>query len=253
MRRLALHGLFLAAVLGVWQWAAGMGAINVELIPAPSDIARALVVLAGREDVRQSAYVTFLSAAVAFGISVPLGLVVGAWLARSARFGPLLTPLVNFIFGVPKSIFLPVFILVFGISMGQKVAFAVFSTTFIIVVAAMGAVRAIPAELALIGRAYGASPAQVLRFIFLPAIAPVLIEAMRLAFIFNLTSIVLAEMYAAKDGLGTRVTSWGEAQNMPPLFACLVALALFSILVNECLALLERRVGTWRSDDRSPS
>jgi len=42
-------------------------------------------------------------------------------------------PLLFYVFSVPKSIFLPMFILIMGIGFQQKVAYAAFSTLFIVI------------------------------------------------------------------------------------------------------------------------
>ena len=46
-----------------------------------------------------------------------------------------------YVFSIPKSIFLPMFILVFGIGFQQKVAYAAFSTAFIVIMSATAAVE----------------------------------------------------------------------------------------------------------------
>ena len=59
---------------------------------------------------------------------------------------------------MPKSIFLPMFILVFGIGFPQKVAYAAFSTVFIVIMSAdgRGRIRS-SADHVLVARSYGAT------------------------------------------------------------------------------------------------
>ena len=88
----------------------------------------------------------------AFLVAVPVGLFVGFTLAEVPFLGALLRPLVNFLFGVPKSIFLPVFILVFGVSIPQKIAFGVFTTVFVMIMGGIAAVQSVPQELVTVSR-----------------------------------------------------------------------------------------------------
>jgi NitT/TauT family transport system permease protein len=238
-----------AGILGVlvlWQALVRLGRVDPGLAPAPTAILAALLELAGRPEVRASLWVTAWEVTAAFLIATPTGLFVGLLLAEVPLLGALFRPLVNFLFGVPKSIFLPVFILVFGVSVTQKVAFGVFTTLFVVIMGGIAAVQSVPRELIMVSRAYGASRLQVAREIYLPAMAPVLLEAARLGMIFNITAVLLCEIYGARDGIGYRIAAWGENLQMPQLYAALVIVAAGAVAVNEALRVAEARLGRWR-------
>ena len=234
------------ALFALWEGLARLGLVDPSLAPAPSVVAAALVRLAGRPEVLASLGVTAWEVAAAFLLATPLGLGLGFLLAEVPALGALFRPLVNFLFGVPKSIFLPVFILVFGVSIPQKIAFGVFTTIFVLIVGGIAAVQSVPPELITVSRAYGASRAQIAREIYLPAMAPILLESARLGMVFNITAVLLCEIYGARDGIGYRIASWGENLQMPQLYAALVIVAAAAVAVNEALRALETRLGAWR-------
>lgn len=234
-------------LLALWEGLVRLDRLDASLAPAPSAIAEALVGLAGRPEVRASLGVTAWEVLAAFLIATPAGLAIGFALAEVELLGALFRPVVNFLFGVPKSIFLPVFILVFGVSVTQKVAFGVFTTLFVIITGAIAAVQSVPRELVTVGTVYGATRWQVFREIYLPSMAPILLEAARLGMIFNITAVLLCEIYGARDGIGYRIAAWGENLQMPQLYAALVIVAVAAIAVNEALRALEARLGFWRS------
>jgi NitT/TauT family transport system permease protein len=91
--------------------------------------------------------VTAWEVLAAFAIAAPVGLLFGILLVEVTFLGDLFRPLVNFLFGVPKSIFLPVFILIFGVSIPQKIAFAVFTTLFVVITGGIAAVESVPRDL----------------------------------------------------------------------------------------------------------
>jgi NitT/TauT family transport system permease protein len=238
-----------AAILGLlalWEALARLGRIDPSLAPAPSTVADSLVRLVGRAEVRTSLGVTAGEVLAAFLIALPGGLLLGVLLAEVPVLGGLLRPLVNFLFGVPKSIFLPVFILVFGVSIPQKIAFGVFTTVFVLIVGGIAAVQSVPRELITVSRVYGATRAQIIREVYLPAMAPILLESARLAMIFNITAVLLCEIYGARDGIGYRIAAWGENLQMPQLYAALVIVAAGAVAVNEALRAVESRLGAWR-------
>lgn len=238
-----------ASVLGLlvlWEALVRLGRLDAGLAPAPSAILGALVRLLKRPEVLTSLGVTAWEALAAFLIAVPVGLLIGFALAEVPVLGALFRPLVNFLFGVPKSIFLPVFILMFGVSIPQKIAFGVFTTIFVLIVGGIASVQSVPSELVTVSRVYGADRWQIIREIYLPAMAPILLESARLGLVFNITAVLLCEIYGARDGIGYRIAAWGENLQMPQLYAALVIVAAAAVAVNEALRLLEARLGFWR-------
>jgi NitT/TauT family transport system permease protein len=238
-----------AGMLGLvllWETLVRLGRLDASLAPAPSAIVTALAALAGRPEVLTSLGVTAWEVLAAFLVAIPVGLAVGFALAEVPWLGALFRPLVNFLFGVPKSIFLPVFILIFGVSIPQKIAFGVFTTVFVVIIGGIAAVESVPRELVTVSRVYGATRAQIVREIYLPAMAPILLESARLGMIFNITAVLLCEIYGARDGIGYRIAAWGENLQMPQLYAALVIVAAAAVAVNEALRLVEARLGAWR-------
>ena len=238
-----------AGALGLvllWEALVRRGAIDGSLAPAPSVILDALLHLVRRPEVLASLGVTAWEVGAAFVIAAPVGLFIGFTLAEVPFLGALLRPLVNFLFGVPKSIFLPVFILAFGVGVPQKIAFGVFTTLFVVIMGGIAAVESVPRELVTVSRVYGATRWQVIREIYLPAMAPILLESARLGMIFNITAVLLCEIYGARDGIGYRIAAWGENLQMPQLYAALVIVAAAAVAVNEALRAVEARLGFWR-------
>lgn len=242
--------LFVAAgvlgLLALWEAMVRLGRLDATLAPAPTTILEALIRLGRRPEVMTSLGVTAGEVIAAFLVAVPVGLFVGFTLAEVPFLGALLRPLVNFLFGVPKSIFLPIFILVFGVSIPQKIAFGVFTTIFVMIMGGIAAVQSVPRELVTVSRVYGAGRLQIVREIYVPAMAPILLESIRLGMVFNITAVLLCEIYGARDGIGYRIAAWGENLQMPQLYAALTMVAAAAVAVNEGLRLLEARLCSWR-------
>jgi ABC-type nitrate/sulfonate/bicarbonate transport system permease component len=238
-----------AGVVGLavlWEGLVRWGWVDASLAPAPSAILDALRRLLLRPEVLTSLGVTAWEVLAGFLIAVPIGLLIGFTLAEVPLLGGLFRPLVNFLFGVPKSIFLPVFILVFGVSIPQKIAFGVFTTIFVLIVGGIAAVQSVPPELVTVSRVYGASRWQIIWEIYRPAMAPILLESARLGLVFDITAVLLCEIYGARDGIGYRIAAWGENLQMPQLYAALVIVAAAAVAVNEALRAVETRLGAWR-------
>jgi len=172
---------------------------------------------------------------------------IGILIAEKRYFAEVAKPLLFFAFSIPKSIFLPMFILVFGVGFAQKVGFGFFSTIFIVIMSTTTAVESVKPENLLVARSYGATPAQTIWRVYVPSMLPVLLEALRISMIFNLTGVMLAEMYASREGLGHLIANWGENFMMRQLLAGVLMVAIIAIAFNELVRWVETRCSHWRT------
>jgi NitT/TauT family transport system permease protein len=241
--RLAL----LVLALGAWELLPRSGAINPLLLPPLSDVLVMLTNLMGRPGVQEAVAITAMEVIVAFIIAVPLGAAAGIVIAENDYLGEIFKPMLFYVFSIPKSIFLPLFILVFGIGFQQKVAYAAFTTAFVVLMSATAAVESVRADHVMVARSYGATQMQILTRVYVPSMLPILLETLRISMIFNFTGVMIAEMYASRTGIGHLIANWGENFQMPQLFAGVIVLAAVAILFNEAVRALEARCSTWRT------
>ncbi len=239
--------VLLAAVVAAWEALPRSGAVNPAMLPPLSDVLQMLVNVLSRSNVHEAIGVSAGEFVVAFVIAVPLGTAIGVLIAENDYLGEIFRPILFYVFSVPKSIFLPMFILVFGIGFQQKVAYAAFSTVFVVIMSASAAVESVKADHLLVARSYGATRWQVLTRVYIPSMMPILLEALRISMIFNFTGVLIAEMYASRTGIGQLIENWGENFQMPQLFAGVIFLATVAILFNETIRWLEGRCSAWRT------
>ena len=236
---IAIRLLLLALVLTAWQVLPRNGIINPLLLPPFSDVLSTLWEILGRPQVHEAILVTSAEVIVAF--------VIGVLIAEHDYAGQIFKPLLFYVFSVPKSIFLPMFILIMGIGFQQKVAYAAFSTLFIVIMSATAAVESVRTDHVLVARSFGATRWQILTRVYVPSMMPILLETLRISMIFNFTGVMIAEMYASRTGLGYLIANWGENFQLPQLFAGVILLAVVAIAFNEAVRVLEHRVSAWRT------
>jgi ABC-type nitrate/sulfonate/bicarbonate transport system permease component len=235
------------AIAALWEILSRTGIVNPRLLPSASDTLATLAELLQRASVRNDLAVTTSEVLAAFALAVPIGCLLGFLIAESRYFADVVKPLLFFAFSIPKSIFLPMFILVFGVGFPEKVGFGFFSTIFIVILSTTTAVEAVKIEYLTVARSYGATRAQTAFRVYLPSMLPVLLEALRISMIFNLTGVILAEMYASRDGIGHQIATWGENFQMRQLLAGVVMIAVIAITFNEMVRWVETRCSHWRT------
>ena len=237
----------IVAILALWETLSRTGLVNPRLLPSASDTFVTLGNLLQRSSVRNDLLVTASEVLAAFALAVPFGCLVGYLIAEYRYFAEVMKPLLFFAFSIPKSIFLPMFILVFGVGFAEKVGFGFVSTIFIVMMATTTAVESVKVEYLTVARSYGATTAQTAFRVYLPSMLPVLLEALRISMIFNLTGVILAEMYASRDGIGHEIATWGENFQMKQLLAGVVIIAAVAMAFNELIRWVETRCSHWRT------
>jgi len=247
MQIIAARLALLVLVLGLWQVLPSKNIINPLLLPPLGDVLSMLWTLLQQPRVHDAIATTALEVLVAFVIAVPVGAILGVTIAESPHLTAIFKPVLFYVFAVPKSIFLPLFILVFGIGFPQKVAYAAFTTGFVVLMSAMAAVESVKGDHILVARSYGATRGQILARIYVPSMMPILLETIRIAMIFNFTGVMIAEMYASRTGIGHLIAGWGENFQMRQLFAGVILLAATAIVFNEIVRYLEGKCSTWRT------
>lgn len=189
---------------------------------------------------------TLLAVALGFVISVPLALAAGYFMGRWSWLQRAFGPLIGFMVGIPKSIFLPLLILTLGLGLIEKVTFGIIQAFFIVAVTMTTGMREATPELLEFARSQKAGGWQLFWHVYWPAATPMVVEGARLGLIYTVTGVLLAEMYGSRHGIGLDIAFFGRLQNMESLFAVILLVSIAAVLVSIALSSYEARVGKWR-------
>jgi NitT/TauT family transport system permease protein len=212
---LAGYLIFAVVLFGGWELIGRLRLVDPDLLPPLSEVGALLWSFLHDPRFIADLGLTASEVAVAFVIAAPLAISTGFLLGERVHLAEAFNPVVHFILAIPQSVFLPVFILAFGIGFLEKV---------------------------LAARVFGATPAQIYTRIYLPAMLPLILTGLRLGMIFCIIGVLLAEMYASRRGIGRLIFSWGESYQVPELIAGILLISVLTVAVNEAMRLAELRV-----------
>lgn len=243
---LVAQSAFVLFVIGAWEYGDTVGLFDPEILPPPSQVIVALKGLLQSAPFLADAADTIVRVIAAFLIGAPIALATGFVMGENLGVGRSLSPIFNLVLAVPQSIFLPIFVLVFGLGFTEKLIFGVTHVFFVVAINAMAAVREVPHGQVVLARSFGAGRLRIYRSIYVPAMAPQVMTGLRLGIIFDIIGILLAEMYASRSGLGVLLLRWGESYAVDKLMAATVLISAVTILINELMRIFEHRIGRWR-------
>jgi putative hydroxymethylpyrimidine transport system permease protein len=246
MRTILPPTLIVVGLIAAWELAARTDAIadalSIEpfLIPAPSEIAEALVT--DRDLLADNAWVTLQEVLAGFAIS----LVAGAGFAFVLHLSPTLRralyPLLVASQTVPIIVVAPILVVWFGYGVGPKLGIIALICFFPITVNTLDGLRSVDPDQVRMMRTLDASRWQILRRVEAPAALPYLFSGAKVAVAVAVIGAVFGEWAGSDSGLGHLMLQASAQLLTARLFAAVFVLSAFAIALFGLLTLIERRL-----------
>lgn len=249
-RVLGLIGV--GTVLVVWAVLSGTGMVGPAKLPAPWDVAGALVRLswdAGRgESPLLIATLWSLSRVLVAGVLViVIGVPVGAAMGSSPKIDAVLSPLIDPFRSAPIVAVLPILVMWLGIGESMKIAFLFLGAVVYLVPMVRDAVRAVPHTYFTSARDLGATELEAVRLGLLPMAMPRIVDAVTVAVSVMWTYITVAEYINAEKGLGQLIQNARRFSAMDQVFAGIFVIIALALLTYTAMVALRRRMFHWET------
>jgi ABC-type nitrate/sulfonate/bicarbonate transport system permease component len=240
-----LQAAFVAALLILWLLATNVWGVSSILLPNPINVWHQLVDVIRTGQFIPDLRVTLGELFVAFAISSALGVTLGYFISRSPYFIKVFEPLFAAIYAIPIILFLPLYVLIWGLGPASKIALGATISFFPIVLSTIVGFGQVDRTLVTAARSMGANNVQMFRHVLLPAALPVMLAGLRMGFTVTLLSVIGSETIAALAGLGHRIVNLAENMEMARMFAYIVFVVAIVAFLNSALSMLEA-YGRWR-------
>ena len=241
LRRFALLALALLA----WELAARSGLWSPLLFPPLEKIFSELIAFLSRGESLMEAWISLERALAGFALAAAVGVLAGMLMGRSALVAALLEPLFSGSYAVPKLALFPIFIFVFGIGSLSKVALVFLECLYPIVIVTSQGARQVNRTLLWSAQNMGASRAQVLRRVVIPATVPFIFAGLRVALPVAMIVVVITEMVSSADGLGYLVMYSMSSLQTARMLAVVVVIAALGVLLDAALLFARDRLVYW--------
>jgi NitT/TauT family transport system permease protein len=247
---IVLGTLSVVIALTAWQLVANAGIYSILFLPGPWAVAQAFVKLFETSDIWLDIGTSGAELGIGYGMAIVIGLVIGLLMGWYTRFQYTLDPFVNFFYSTPRIVLIPLFIIWFGIDMPSKIAVIFLGALFPIIINTMAGVRNTEAALLRVARSFGASDALIFRRVVLPGSVPFILTGFRLGIGHALTGVVVAELIAARHGVGQLIAIAGQTFQTPKMLAGVLLIAGTGMLLTTILQRIENRFQAWRPQIR---
>lgn len=242
----AVRIFLVVGFVALWEVAGRRGWVDTVLYGQPSGIWHAMREYYPSARAKDSLTSTGQAIALAFVIGSVTGTLAGLALGLSKTFDAIIGPFLVPINSIPRIALAPLFIAWFGLTMTAKVVLAVSIVFFILAENARGAVRSVDSDLMVMARVVGLRSVGLLWKVVLPSAVPTLFAGLRLTFTYSLLGVVASEMIAATNGVGQDIVLYSSSYQVDTVFAILIELVVFAVLINTIFSVLERWLLRWQ-------
>jgi NitT/TauT family transport system permease protein len=242
---LAARVVCLALFLAAWQGAVASGLANAAFISTPAAVAQSFWQLFETGEVLPHLATTLTEVAIAFALSVVLGVACAVVLDRHDRFNRVISPFLTAFNSMPRIALGPLFILWFGIGIASKVVLAFSLGFFIMLLSTLGGLKNVDRDLLLMSRLFGADEVRLFGHVRFPWALPSVFAGLKLTLIYCSAGAVIGEMIAARSGLGVLLQSYSGRFDVASVLALIFLVAILVMTSTSLLELVERRLLSW--------
>ena len=237
-----------ATALLAWELAAAFTLIDSFFFSRPSNIARRIVEWIGTGMLWTHVGTTFTEAILAFAIGGSLGVLFGFALASVPLLAAVLEPYIRIANALPRVVLAPIFLLWFGLGIWPKVALGVTVVFFIVFFNTYRGVREVNGVIIDNARMRGASRAQLVRHVLVPSALTWIFSSLHISTGMTIVAVVVGEYLGASRGIGYLIAQAEGVFDTTGVFAGMVVLAAWVLVVGALIGRLERRLLRWKPE-----
>ena len=251
-RRLGSRGLRLlvgtaALVAGALAWQVyGMLQESNLFIPTFLQTADALLGQVQTQEFWQSYARTLVPFVVGWVAALVIGIAYGVAMGLVPLVSKLTMPYFAFLNALPVSALVPIVVIAFGIDVtaGATLVF-LFAIVDVVLTAAAG-VRYVDKDLVAMSRSFGMGGVQRFRRVIWPGAMPGVMAAVRVGTGRAIVGMVVMELLLVSAGVGKLVTRYKDTFQSAELYAIVMSLGIFGLVMLGLTRALERRVLRWQ-------
>ncbi|MBI5603844.1 MAG: ABC transporter permease [Deltaproteobacteria bacterium] len=243
--RLKQLSVFIVGV-AAWEVSAALQWIDPFFFSRPSAVVVRLVKWFSGGSIYPHIGITALETLLAFLAGALLGIIFGFLFARIPSLAAIFDPYVKIANALPRIALAPIFTLWFGLGILSKVVFGVTLVFFIVFFNTYRGVREVNPNILNNARMLGANERDLFRHVLLPSAMSWILASLHTSVGMALVGAVVGEYLGAARGLGYIIAQAEGVFDTTSVFAGLVVLSAFVLIIDLIVSVVESRLLKWK-------
>jgi NitT/TauT family transport system permease protein len=181
---------------------------------------------------------TLAETILGFLIGIAFGVAGGLWLGLSPITAALLDPYIKAFNAMPRVVLGPIFIVWFGLGITSKVVLGVTLVFFVVFFNVFQGVREVSPVVLANARMLGASQSQLLRTVYIPSAMSWVFSSLHM----SVGMAFVGEYLGSSRGIGYLILQAESTFDVNAVFAGILVLTVFALLLDTSVTLVERRL-----------
>ncbi|MDD7281159.1 MAG: ABC transporter permease [Erysipelotrichaceae bacterium] len=224
-------------VIFLWEGCVKLFDISLYILPAPSMILKAII--SNFSVLWMHSMVTLKEALIGLFISTLLAIFIAIGMDLSKTFKSSVYPFLIVTQTVPVMVLGPLFSIWLGFGMAPKVLIVIFMCFFPIAISFCDALGQVDLKQINLLKSFGANTFQIYKMVKIPAGAIGLFSGLKVAATYCIGGAIVGEWLSSSAGLGYYMLRVKNGYMLDKVFACVVVIILWSILLNGVVTLIE--------------
>jgi NitT/TauT family transport system permease protein len=175
-----------------------------------------------------------------------LGLMFGLWLGLSPTASAIFDPYITAMNAMPRVVLAPIFMVWFGLGIWSKVALGVTLVFFIVFFNVYQGVKEVSPVVLNNTVMLGANRKQLLRYVYLPSATSWVFSSLHVSVGMAFVGAVVGEYLGSAKGVGYLIQQAEGAFDINTVFAGILVLTAFALVLDFAVSRVERRLLVWR-------
>lgn len=184
----------------------------------------------------------FAGVMISLLIGIPLGIFIG-YFNILERY---LSPVIYFLYPIPKIALLPIVMLIFGLGEASKIIMITIIVIFQIIVSTRDAVKSLSPSIYYSLYSLGAKKQDIIMEVILPACLPAILSSIRIALGTALSILFFTETFGTQYGMGYLVMDSWMRVNYIDMYGSIVILSFIGVLLFMIIDILEKLLCKWK-------
>lgn len=227
----------LMVTLGIWEACVQGFDISLYILPAPSKILSSIVENAST--LWMHSMVTLQEAIIGLSLAALFAIIVAIAMDLSNTFKHSIFPHLVVTQTVPVMVLSPLFSIWLGFGMAPKILMVILMCFFPIAIAFCDALQQVDQKQINLLKSFGANKWQIYKYVKIPAAATALFSGLKVAATYCIGGAIVGEWISASAGLGYYMIRVKNGYMLDKVFACVVVIILWSLLLHSAIALIE--------------